>query len=382
MRKICVVITARASYSRIKAALMAMKENPAIDLSLVVTSSGLLPKYGMVYKQIQEDGLVIADKIYTVVEGENGITASKTVGISLLELSSVFARIEPDVVITIADRYETIATAICAAYMNIPLIHIQGGEVTGNIDEKVRHAVTKLSDLHFVSSQAAADRILKMGEAPQSVYVTGCPSIDLARKVLEKPTLDFDPIEKYGGSGLAKIAPKDYYIVIQHPVTDESNEAFAQVTETLYAMVEQGNPVYWIWPNADAGSDGVSKGIRTFREKVSPSNIWFFRDIPSRDFLKLLHNARAIVGNSSVAIRECSYLGVPAVNIGSRQAGRDRGCNVVDVSPNREDILSAIYQQSNTQRIRSELYGDGYAGEKIAHLAATVPLHTSKKITY
>lgn len=381
MRKVCVVITARASYSRIKGAMLAIQKHSDMQLQLVVSASAMLNRYGEAYKQMEDDGFTIDRKIYSVVEGENPTAMVKTTGLGMIELVTAFEDLQPDVVVTIADRYETIATAIAASYSNIPLAHIQGGEVTGNIDEKVRHAITKLADIHLVASEKAADRVIKMGENPQRVYVTGCPSIDLAAQAI-MPELDFDPIERYGGSGEKKFKPSDYYIVIQHPVTDERGLARQQVTETLKAMYELGKPTYWIWPNADSGSDDTSKGIRIFREKYKPNNIWFFRDIPSRDFLKLLYHSNGIVGNSSVAIRECSFLGVPAINIGSRQSGRDRAENVTDADYSKDSILGAINFRKAMPRKRSTLYGDGKAGEKIAEVLRTTELTFSKKLTY
>ena len=381
MRKVCVVITARASYSRIKGAMQAIQKSPDLQLQLVVAASAMLNRYGDAYRQMEDDGFTIDRKIYSVVEGENPVAMVKTTGLGMIELVTAFEDLKPDVIVTIADRYETIATAIAASYSNIPLAHIQGGEVTGNIDEKVRHAITKLSDLHLVASEKAAERVIRMGERPEKVFVTGCPSIDLAARAI-LPELDFDPIERYGGSGEKRFLPEDYYIVIQHPVTDERGLARSQVTETLQAMYELGKPTYWIWPNADSGSDDTSKGIRVFREKYKPQNIWFFRDIPSRDFLKLLYHSNGIVGNSSVAIRECSFLGVPAINVGSRQSGRDRAENVTDVGYSKDEILKAIEVRKTMPRVRSTLYGDGHAGERIAEVLRTADLSYTKKLTY
>ena len=381
MRKICIVITARASYSRIKGVMQVIQNSLDMELQLVVAASAMLNRYGDTYKQIEDDGFTIDYKIYSIVEGENSISMVKTTGLGMIELVTAFESLKPDVVVTIADRYETIATAIAASYSNIPLAHIQGGEITGNIDEKVRHAITKLADLHLVASEKTAERVIKMGENPDKVFVTGCPSIDLAARSI-MPELDFDPIERYGGSGEKKFYPKDYYIAIQHPVTTEHGAAQKQVTETLEAMYELGKPTYWIWPNADSGSDDISRGIRIFREKYKPQNIWFFRDIPSRDFLKLLYHSNGIVGNSSVAIRECSYLGVPAINIGSRQLGRDRAENVTDVDYNKNDILEAIEKRKSMPRIQSTLYGDGNASKKIAKVLRTADLSYTKMLTY
>src|SRR5687768_13912619 len=190
-RKICVVITARPSYSRVKTALQAIKEHPDLELQLVVAASALLDRYGSSVNYIEKDGFVITAKVFNVLEGENLTAAAKTTGIGILELSTVFDNLSPDIVVTIADRFETMSTAISASYMNIPLAHIQGGEVTGNIDEKVRHAITKLADIHLVSTLKAKERVIRMGEDSEKVVVTGCPSIDLAKMVNGKSGLDF-----------------------------------------------------------------------------------------------------------------------------------------------------------------------------------------------
>ncbi len=383
-RKVCVVVTARPSYSRVRTALQAIKDHPDLELQLVAAASALLDRYGRVVNHMLADGFNVDARVYMILEGENLTTSAKTTGLGVMELATVFDNLAPDIVVTIADRYETMATAIAAAYMNIPLAHIQGGEVTGNIDEKVRHAVTKLADYHLVSTQKAAERVIRMGEDPEMVFVTGCPSIDIARRVRENPGLMGDPFEKYGGVGARVDLSNGYLVVMQHPVTSEYEQARQHVTETLYAIRDLGLPTLWFWPNPDAGSDGTSKGIRAFRELENPTNIHFFKNIPPEDFLRLLYHSRAIVGNSSVAIRECSYLGVPAVNIGSREDGRERGPNVIDVPAyDREAIKAAILQAIQLPRPPGvNLYGDGHAGERIADVLAQVPLRFTKRLTY
>src|SRR5687768_5517850 len=335
-RKICVVVTARPSYSRIRTALRAIQQHPGLELQLVVAASALLDRYGNAIQAIEHDGFPVAARVYMVVEGENLVTSAKSTGLGLVELATVFDNLKPDAVVTIADRYETLANAVAASYMNIPVVHVQGGEVTGSIDEKVRHAVTKLSNLHLVSTKRAAERVRRLGEEEDTIVVTGCPSIDIAAEVAASPAFDFDPFTKYGGVGPTTDLSNGYLVVTQHPVTTEYDEARRQVEETLYAVRDFGLPVLWFWPNVDAGSDGTSKGIRVFREREKPANFHLFRNMGPDDFLRLLVNSTAIVGNSSVAIRECSYLGVPAVNIGSRQQGRERGKNVIDVNHDRE----------------------------------------------
>ena len=382
-RKICVVVTARPSYSRIRTALKAIQNHPDLELQLVVAASAILDRYGNTHQLIERDGFKINARVFMVVEGENLPTMAKTTGLGLMELSTVFDNLKPDMVVTIADRYETIATAICAAYMNIPLVHIQGGEVTGSIDEKVRHAITKLADYHFVSNQVAAERVVKLGEVPAQIYITGCPSIDLAVDVLKNPALDFDPFKKYGGVGLLDHLSEGYIVVLQHPVTTEYQVARKQIEETCKSVLELAKPTLWFWPNVDAGSDGTSKGLRAFRDKHNPSFVHFFKNFEGVDFLRLLHNASCLIGNSSVGIRECAFLGVPVVNMGSRQSGRDRGSNVTDVEHDSKQITAAIREKIRIGKLPSDtLYGDGLAGKRIADLLAVLPPIFEKKLTY
>ncbi|OFW16890.1 MAG: UDP-N-acetyl-D-glucosamine 2-epimerase, UDP-hydrolysing [Acidobacteria bacterium RIFCSPLOWO2_12_FULL_67_14] len=383
IRKICVVVTARPSYSRIRSALRAIADRRDLELQLVVAASALLDRYGNAVQAIEHDGFHIAQRVYLMLEGENLVTSAKSTGIGLSELATVFDNLAPDAVVTVADRYETLATAVAASYMNIPVVHVQGGEVTGSIDEKVRHAVTKLSNLHLVSTALARERVIRLGEREDTIFVTGCPSIDIAAEVAASPDMDFDPFAKYGGVGPPADLSKGYLVVMQHPVTTEYDQARAQVDETLYAVKDFGLPVLWFWPNPDAGSDGTSKGIRMFREREKPENFHLFRNMYPEDFLRLLVHATAIAGNSSVAIRECSYLGVPAVNIGSRQEGRERGANVIDVDHDRDRIAAALREHGRRGRPAPDhLYGDGKAGGRIAECVATAELSIEKRLTY
>lgn len=382
-RNICVVITARPSYSRVKTALKAINNHPELHLQLIVSGSALLKRYGEVVNIIEKDGFYITEKIYNALEGENLTTTTKTTGLALIELGNIFYNLKPHMVVTIADRYETISTSIAAAYQNIPLVHIQGGEVSGNIDEKVRHANTKLADIHLVASENARERVIKMGEDPAMVFNTGCPSIDIANEILQSPELDFDPISKYGGVGADFDFSRGYIVVMQHPETTQYQHARGHITETLMAINELEIPTFWFWPNIDSGSDGISMGIRHFRETHSLRHIHFFKNMEPHDFLKLLYNSQCLVGNSSVGIRECSFLGIPVVNIGKRQEGRDQGVNVIDINYDKESIKNAInISIAKKKRKGVSLYGDGKSGERIANILAKVELRFCKRIMY
>ena len=383
-RKVCVVITARPSYSRVRSLLRAIDQHPELQLQLVVAASALLERYGSVHEVIEKEGFRIDRRVYNIFEGENLLTSAKSTGMGVVELATAFAELAPDMVVTIADRFETIATAIAASYQNIPLVHLQGGEVSGSIDEKVRHAVTKLADIHFVASEHAKERVVRMGERSDRVFNTGCPSIDVVVEALKQPALPAaDVFQRYGGVGDVLDLDADYVVVIQHPVTTRYEASQRHIRETLHAIAESGIPTLWFWPNVDAGSDGTSKGIRAYREEHRLPHVHFFKNLPPEDFLRLVDRSRCIVGNSSVAIRECAFLGVPAVNIGGRQQGRDRGRNVIDVEHDRKQIREAVERSLSSGRCEPDpLYGDGQSGQRIADHLTRVPLDVEKTLTY
>jgi len=382
-RKICVVITARPSYSRVRSVLSAIRDHPELELQLVVAASALLNRYGATENTILEEGFAIDRRVYMIMEGENLVTSAKSTGIGLGELATVFDDIRPDAVVTVADRFETMATAVAASYLNIPLAHIQGGEVTGSIDEKVRHAVTKLADLHFVATENAHERVIKLGERPETVFVTGCPSIDVAKQALAQQDPGFDVFERYTGVGPRLDLDDGFLVVLQHPVTTEYEESRRHVKETLHAVKDLGIATLWFWPNVDAGADGTSSGIRSFRETYAPENVHFFKSTAPEDFVRILDASDCIVGNSSAGIRECAYLGLPAVNVGSRQAGRDRGRNVRDVDYDRVAISAAIQACRREGRLQADyIYGQGGAGARIADALATVEFSVEKRLAY
>lgn len=382
MRKICVVLTARASYSKVKPILQAIKNHKDLELKFVCAASAVLDRYGSADKMAETDGFKIDERIYMVLEAETLLTSAKSTGLGVMDFAAAFERLKPDAVLVMADRYEVIAPAIAASYLNIPLVHAQGGEVSGNIDEKVRHAITKLADLHFPSTELAANWLVRMGEDPATVFFTGCPSIDIVKGVLKNPRFDFDLYQKYGGVGAKPDLSNGYIIVMQHPVTTEYEDVGRQVRETLYAVADYPKPVLWFWPNVDAGADGVSKEIRSFRETLKPQNMHFFKNLEPEHFLRLVYNSEGIIGNSSVAIRECSYMGVPAVNIGNRQLHRRCGPNVIHADNDRKDIRQKMERWFTGKKPSSNMFGDGRSGEQIADILATAPLKFAKTLHY
>lgn len=380
-RKICIVVNSRANYGRIKSVMNAIKKHPMLELQLLVGASALLHRFGSVVDIMRSDGFEPTAVIHSIIEGETPTTMAKSTGLGILEAASLFENIRPDIVLTVADRFETIATAIAASYMNIPVAHTQGGEVTGSIDESVRHAVTKLSHLHFPATERAYEFVLRMGEDPTTVYFTGCPAMDIL--VRSDLSLSKDLFKKYAGVG-AEIDPfKPYLVVLQHPVTTEYGEGLMQINETLEAVKKIGMQVAWLWPNVDAGSDDISKGLRIYREANQKDNLHFYKNFSVEDYARLINNAACIVGNSSSGLREGAFLGVPAVNIGTRQQGRERAENVIDVSYDADCIEGAILKQLAHGRYKPSLmFGDGSSGERIAEVLATAKVSLQKRLSY
>ena len=383
MRRVCVVVGSRANYTSIKSAMRAIEAHPDLELKLVVGASALLDRYGTVVELIERDGFEPDQRVFMLIEGETPSTMAKSTGLGLLELPTAFERLEPDVVIAVGDRFETMATALAATYMNIPLAHTMGGEISGNIDEPIRHAVTKFAHVHFPACTDAAERIVKMGEPPERVHMVGCPRMDLAAEVVAADGNDnLGEIFAEGVGGRFEL-DQPFLIVSQHPVTSEYGQGVRQITETLMAVEEVDLPAVVLWPNADAGSEHVAAGIRAFREHHDDARLHFFKNLPAEAYLQLMARTACIVGNSSSAIREGSFIGTPAVDIGPRQVGRQRGPNVIDVGYDRHEIVEAVHAQLEHGPFEHEpIYGDGHAGGRIADILASCDLSIDKRMTY
>ena len=385
MRKICVFVGSRANYSSIKSVMRAIEDNPKLQLQIVTGASALLDRFGKVEDLIKKDGFNIDFNFYNIVEGENPITMAKSTGLGIIETAMIFSNLKPDFVVIVGDRFEMMAVTIAAVYMNIKVAHTMGGEVTGTIDESIRHAITKFAHVHFPANEDAKDRIIKLGENPQYVFNAGCPRIDEVKKQLtdDSNLVLRDLFIKYGGVGRKFDLNNPFLLVSQHPVTTEYGNNRFQIEQTLLALNELKMPTIMLWPNIDAGSDDISKGIRTFRERNNPQWLHVFKNLPINVYIHLMKKTSCLVGNSSSGIREGAYIGTPVVNIGTRQQKRLRGNNVIDVNYNVEEILKAIKKQIHNGRYKCDhLYGDGNAGEKIADILAEVNPNIQKIINY
>ena len=356
---ICFVITARTSLTKMFP-IIQETVNSGQKVICIATASAVSNKFGSILETLKMIKGLTIKKLNTLSDSDNSISMIHTLNMTSQACAQVFEEFNPSCVVVMADRHEVLGPAISASYLNIPLVHIQGGELSGNIDNKVRYAISSLADLHFPATEKSYKNLINMGIKPTQIILSGCPSIDLAKKSIQKIDLDHQQsiIDKYGVGAKINIK-EEYIIVMQHPVTNEIKKAKEQILITLKAIVSNNIKAIWFWPNSDAGTDQISKEIRRARESSKANKIRFVRNLDPSIFLPLLYNSIGIVGNSSVAIRECSYLGVPAINIGTRQSNRERGDNVVDCNHNIHEIERYLSSHFNQKVKRSELYGKG-----------------------
>ena len=383
MRKICVVTASRTDFSRLETVLEEIKKHPSLELQLVVTGSHLLDKTGYTVEEIERKKFVINHRLFMEVSGSNPTTMAKSVGLAMVELSTLFDYLKPDIVLTHGDRYEALAVGSTAAIMNIHVGHIQGGETSGSIDESIRHALTKMSHLHFVSTEESRERVIKMGEHPDAVFNVGCPGTDLLLRT--RAMGREDTLNKLNERARIKLfgRPNPYILMLQHPVTTEFKSAGEQILETADALMDRTEPTIILWPNIDAGADSLSAVLRR-HPILARNNVKALKHMPSELFVNVLRNALCIVGNSSSGIREACYFGTPVVNIGSRQQGRERGQNVIDVPYGKLRIKEAIAKQiQHGPYPIQKMYGDGTAGKQLTEICATRELPSiQKKIQY
>jgi len=362
-----------------------IEKNPSLELQVVAGASAMLDRFGRVEKLIREDGFKIDHSFYSIVEGENPTTMAKSTGLGIIEMSMVLGNLEPDYVVVVGDRFEMMSITIAAAYMNIRIVHTMGGEVTGTIDESIRHSITKFAHVHFPSSEDAYNRLVKLGENPEYIFNYGCPRIDLVRKELKKNSIEYlkSNMDKLAGIGKPINVEEPFLLVSQHPVTTEFGSNRKQMRETLEAIKRISMPTILLWPNVDAGSDEISKEIRSFREQNNLDWLSAYINVPTDLYIHLLNTVSCLVGNSSSGIREGAFIGTPVVNIGSRQNKRQRASNVLDAIYDSKLIENAIREQIKKGRYKmSKIYGDGFAGEKIAQTLVTSNPPVQKHITY
>ena len=370
MKKICTIIHNRANYGSIKSVLELLKKHKSFRLQIIVGGSANLERFGSVVNIIKKDGFKIDRKINFVVEGNSTLEMAKSTGLAIIEMSNALSDLKPDLVITVGDRYETMATAISASYMNIPLAHTMGGEVSGTIDESVRHAVTKFSSIHFAATAIAKRNIVKMGENKRYVFNVGCPRIDEVKQILKKIPSNFNKKINENGVGSTLDLNKPFITIMNHPVTTEYGNGEKEISKILKIVNKFDIQKLVFWPNPDAGSEDISRGIRKWREKFGDTKTRFFKNLEQKYFYHVLDKTICLIGNSSSGVREGSFIGVQNICIGSRQKGREIGKNTIMIN-NNEKKLSKLIQKilkKKTKKLRDYKYGNGSASKKIIEI--------------
>jgi UDP-hydrolysing UDP-N-acetyl-D-glucosamine 2-epimerase len=378
-RRICFPITSRAYYGRSQLLIKKLHQDPRIELELMLGGSILLDKYSRhIADDIEAGGFTIAASLFNVIEGGNHVAMAKTACLTALEFTNGLHAIDPDVVVICGDRFEQLAIAMAAAYLNRTIAHIEGGDVSGSIDESVRHAITKLAHFHFVSNDDAHRRVLAMGEDPHFVFNSGSLDVEVASTVETEMTS-----ARLNGYGVGHDIDIDrpFLMVIQHPVTSEAdNRRHLEITLRAIGALEL--PAVWFWPNPDAGTGEMAETIRHFREhhEAATARMRFITNVPVDEFIALLKRTACLVGNSSAGIKECSYLGTPVVNVGRRQQGRLTADNVVDAANDAEAIGAAVRRQiAHGRYAPSHIYYKAGASQQIVDRLATLELYTQKR---
>ena len=379
-RKVCVVLVDRANYGRLKPVMKAIAERDDLELQVIATGTMVLQRFDLPLRVVEQDGFSIDARIYMELEGSTPATMAKSLGFGIVEFSGAFQRLEPDVTLIIGDRYEALAASIAAAYMNVCVAHLQGGEVSGSIDESARHAISKLAHFHFPSTKRAAEYLVRMGEDPETILAIGCPSSDLAR------TLDcrLDPETINGrGSGAIIDLERPFLLTVFHPTTTEFGGSRVQMEELIRALDRLAMPTVLLWPNIDAGSDHISKAIRVFRTERKPDWLRTITNLEPENYLRILARAACAVGNSSSFVRDAGYFGTPVALVGARQEGREADEHVVRCAPIAEDIAATIERQlAHGAYPPSQLYGDGQVAERVAEALVKLRPYVQKRLAY
>ena len=363
VRNILYVTGTRADYGLMHETLKLLDEDESIQLDVVATGMHLMHEFGYSIDEIKRDNfnLHVADQTF---KKDDERSMSEFIGNLITDLTRLFGQINPDIVLLLGDRGEMLAGAIVASYLQIPIAHIHGGDVSSTVDDAARHAITKFANIHFPATELSASRIRQMGENPDNIFVVGAPGLDSIIK--SKNNIDEGYLkDKY-------TIEKDFVLVLQHPVSLEVDDSAFQISQTLDAIAQTDYQTILVYPNADAGG-------RAMISKINEYDVDAYKNIPHDDFIGLLGMASILIGNSSSGIIESSSFKLPVINIGTRQLGREKASNVVDVDYNKDEILKAI-DYINSDEYQNQLnncinpYGDGNASERICDILKNIEL--------
>ena len=388
MRKIAVITGCRGDYSIYSSVLDAIKIRKDLDYALIVTGMHLLPEFGRTIDEIRKDSRKITAVVPILKYSDTLCGMIKNTGVAVIGIAEALNKIKPDVVLVLGDRGEQLAAAMAAAHMNIPVAHLHGGEVSGTIDESIRHAVTKFAHIHLVATRKSKARVIKLGEKKENVYLVGAPGVDAVKK---KGELSRKEIARY-----FKFDPaRPILLAVQHPVTTEFTEAERNIKALTRALRELNEQAVFIYSNSDAGYTKMMKELLGEIKKAKrDSKIKIYRSLPHEVYLSLLKNAQVMVGNSSSGIIEAPSCKVPYVLVGTRQQGREKAKSILEVEYNKNEILKALKRALYDKKFKSlvrncikpyDPFGDSRAGERAASVLASfeiTPGLLQKRITY
>ncbi|MBT6045442.1 MAG: UDP-N-acetylglucosamine 2-epimerase (hydrolyzing) [Candidatus Scalindua sp.] len=379
MRKVAVITGTRAEYGLLFWVIKGIHETPELELQLIVTGMHLSPEFGLTVREIEKGGFPIVERVEMLLSSDTEVAIATSMGLGMIGFANTYDRLKPDIVLVLGDRFEISAAVSAAVPFGIPVAHIHGGESTeGVMDELFRHAITKMSHIHFPSTQKYADRVVQMGERPENIFCFGAPGLDSIHslQLLKKQELANElklPVEKPWG------------IMTYHPVTYKNNSDINQF-EVILDMVGKFSEIYWIFtlPNADTGSRKIIEQIEAFVHNNSEIAC-LFNSLGQLRYLSLLKNASLMIGNSSSGIIEAPSFELPVVNIGDRQKGRIRAANVIDVPVCEQDEIEKAINKAVSKDFRDSItglenpYGTGNASEKIVEILRTVSLSDMSK---
>jgi UDP-hydrolysing UDP-N-acetyl-D-glucosamine 2-epimerase len=375
-----VVLVDRANYGRLKPVMSAIADRPELELLVIAAGTMVLERFDQPVRVVRKDGFDVASEIYMELEGSTPATMAKSVGFGVVEFASELQRLRPEILVLIGDRYEALAASIAASFMNIPVVHMQGGEVSGSIDESTRHAITKFSQYHYPATARAAEYLVRMGERPETILGIGCPSSDLAR------TLDrrLEPgVVNARGSGAIIDVTRPFLLTVFHPTTTEFGGERAQMEALLDGLAPLAMPTILLWPNIDAGADHISKAIRVFRDRAHTTWLRTLTNLTPEDYLRVLAGAACAVGNSSSFVRDAGFFGTPVALVGNRQRGREHGDHVTPVAPVAARITDVVRAQvGHGPYPPCTLYGDGHVSERLAGVLADLAPYVQKTLGY
>jgi GDP/UDP-N,N'-diacetylbacillosamine 2-epimerase (hydrolysing) len=368
VRTIAVITGSRGEWGYIRPVLRLIEKDPGLDYRIIATNMHILPAFGMSVHEIEKDGFRVDERLFMTFDGYTAATMAKSLGCLLMELPTALQRMKPDMILLAGDRGEQLMGAIAGQHLSIPVAHIQAGELSGNVDGVVRHAITKLAHIHFAANEEFAERVRRLGEHEFRIFITGAPLVDeLASGIF---TGEQELRTKYRLKENERLV-----LTVQHPLTEEEAQAGDQVDETINALTEINWPTVFIYPNGDAGSEL----IRARLEKLKRPHIRLFRNLPRQDYLGLMKIADVIVGNSSSGIMEAPSFGKPAVNIGRRQSGRPQAANVINTDNCKDEIITAVRVATSPEfiaraRAVRNPYGDGTASQKIIDIMKNIEI--------